>query len=359
MKHLLPLAVLLVLSPLAQAEDHYELTDFSKIPKVDAHVHLHGSAERIVKQAQADGFRLLTINVEYPDFPAIDEQRRHALALHRKHPDIVAFAATFSTDKFDSPGWAEGEIARLDDSFAQGAVGVKVWKNIGMALKDAKGSYVQIDDPRIKPLFDHLERDGRVVLGHQAEPLNCWLPLEQMTVRGDKEYFEEHPQYYMYKHPEMPSHEALLAARDHMLAQHPQLKFDAVHLASLEWDVAKVAAFLDAHLKARVDIAARISHLEHQAVGKREAVRAFFIRYQDRILYGTDIALQPKDDEAKVAAEFHDSWLADWRFLATSASLNSSEFDGAYRGLELPRAVIDKVYFGNANALFGAWKKVP
>jgi predicted TIM-barrel fold metal-dependent hydrolase len=224
-----------------------------------------------------------------------------------------------------------------------------------MSLRDAQGRYVQIDDPRIKPLFDRLEHDGRVVLGHQAEPLNCWLPLDRMTVRGDRDYFTEHPQYYMYRHPEMPSHEALLAARDHMLAEHPKLAFDSVHLASLEWDVDKIAEFLDRFPNASVDMAARISHLEHQSLKGRDGVRRFFLRYQDRIMYGTDIALLPADDEKAVAREFHDAWLADWRFLATSAEQHSTEFDGTYRGLGLPRDVVDKVYFANASRLFHAW----
>ena len=120
---------------------------------------------------------------------------------------------------------------------------MKIWKNIGMGLKDADGRYVMPDDHRLEPVIARLERDHIVLLGHQAEPLNCWLPFDKMTVRSDQDYFREHPQYYMYEHPEMPSHDTILAARDRMLNAHPALRFDAVHLASLEWDVDKVAIF--------------------------------------------------------------------------------------------------------------------
>ena len=156
------------------------------------------------------------------------------------------------------------------------------------------------DDPRLEPVIAQLERDHIVLLGHQAEPLNCWLPFEKMTVRSDREYFREHPQYYMYQHPEMPSHEVILAARDRMLRAHPALQFDAVHLASLEWDVDKVADFLDRFPNARVDIAARLVHLEYQAAQDPVKVRRFLMRYQDRILYGSDEAYGP--DEADPAA---------------------------------------------------------
>ena len=146
-------------------------------------------------------------------------------------------------------------MRQIDGAVAQGAVGVKIWKNIGMVLRNADGSYVMPDDPRLEPVITHLEQHQIVLLGHQAEPLNCWLAPDKMTVRSDRDYFREHPQYYMYRHPEMPSHEAILAARDRMLRAHPRLAFDAVHLASLEWDVDRVADFLDRFPEARVDVA--------------------------------------------------------------------------------------------------------
>jgi predicted TIM-barrel fold metal-dependent hydrolase len=212
-----------------------------------------------------------------------------------------------------------------------------------------------VDDPRLKPIFDRLERDNIVVLGHQAEPLNCWLPFEKMTIRSDRDYFREHPQYYMYRHPEVPSHEAQLAARDHMLIEHPALRFDSVHLASLEWDVTRIAHFLDRFPKANVDVAARMSHLEYQATRNREKVRQFLIRYQDRILYGTDVEVGP-DGAATAAAEAHKAWLEDWRFLNTADEMHSTEFQPAFRGLALPKTVVEKIYSGNARRMFkGAW----
>lgn len=352
---------------------HYSLEDFQRVDKIDAHLHIHGPAEQFMAQAISDGFRVLTINVDYPDFPPIDVQQRDAIALRTKYPGRVAFAATFSVADFQSPDWAATQLSHLDAAFAQGAVGVKVWKNIGMTLRDGdgnrneveaipksangatRGKYVMVDDPRLQPIFDRLEHDNIVVLGHQAEPLNCWLPFQKMTIRSDRDYFREHPQYYMYHHPEVPSHEAQLAARDHMLTQHPALRFDSVHLASLEWDVTRIAHFLDRFPEANVDVAARMSHLEYQATRNRKKVRQFLIRYQDRILYGTDIEVGP-DDAATVADEAHRAWVEDWRFLNTAEKMHSTEFERGFRGLALPKAVVDKIYAGNARKMYpGAW----
>jgi predicted TIM-barrel fold metal-dependent hydrolase len=212
------------------------------------------------------------------------------------------------------------------------------------------------DDPRLEPILAKLESERIVLLGHQAEPLNCWLPFDRMTVASDRDYFREHPQYYMYRHPEMPSHDAILAARDRLLKAHPLLRFDAVHLASLEWDVDKVSEFLDRFPNADVDLAARLVHLEYQAATNRAKVRRFLIRYQDRILYGSDEAYGPDDADPKAVEEVHEGWVADWQFLATAAALHSSDFAQSFAGVHLPRAVIDKIYRRNAESMFkGAW----
>jgi predicted TIM-barrel fold metal-dependent hydrolase len=337
---------------------HYGVADFDRVAKIDVHVHLHGDLPAFLAKARADNMRLLTINVDYADFPAIDEQQRTAIALVHDNPDLVAFAATFAVAGFEAPGWTEATLKRLDDAVAHGAVAVKVWKNIGMALRDAQGRAVMVDDARLAPVFDELARRGVVVMGHQGEPLNCWLAPEKMTVKGDRQYFAEHPQYYMADHPEWPSHEQQIAARDHLLEAHPALKFVGLHLASLEWDVDRIAAFLDRFPQATVDVAARLVHLQQQSIRHRDKVRRFLIRYQDRVLYGTDIARMPEATDAGFAAEADDAWRADWRFLNTADQMRSDDLDAPFRGLALPRAVVDKIYRGNALRVFpGAWQR--
>jgi predicted TIM-barrel fold metal-dependent hydrolase len=338
----------------------YAVSDFQRVEKIDAHVHIHGAADRFMAQAIRDNFRILTINVDYPDFPTIPEQEHAAVSLQHRYPGRVAFAAAFSVQNFGAPEWTAGALQQIESALKEGAVGVKIWKNIGMALKDADGRYVMPDDPRLEPVIARLERDRIVLLGHQAEPLNCWLPFNQMTVRSDRDYFREHPQYYMYEHPEMPSHDTILSARDRMLMAHPELRFDAVHLASLEWDVDNVASFLDRFPNANVDLAARLAHLEFQATKNPSKVRHFLMRYQDRILYGSDDSYGPQDFDARALSDVHSGWVEDWRFLATSDRLRSSDFAKSFRGLHLPREVIDKIYRRNAQSMFtGAWISPP
>jgi predicted TIM-barrel fold metal-dependent hydrolase len=340
----------------AAAEQYYGADDFGRVDKIDAHVHVHGAATRFMAQALADRMRILTINVDYGDFPPLVDQQAAAIALRHGYPGRAAFVASFPAGELLAEDWPARALRDLDAAVAAGAVGVKVWKNIGMELRDADGRYVMPDDPRLEPLLDWIERKGLVLLGHQAEPLNCWLPMEQMTVRSDREYFTEHPQYYMHDHPELPGHDQILAARDRMLVRHPQMKFDAMHLASLEWDVDRIAAFLDKFPNASADLAARLVHLEYQAARDPARVRAFLVRYQDRLLYASDDSYGPADDDAAALAAVHAGWLSDWRFLATDLPMTTTEFKQPFHGLHLPRAVIDKLYGGNARRLFpGAW----
>jgi hypothetical protein len=348
-------AVALAADPLPYAE-----SDFARIDKIDAHVHVHGTLPVFMARAAADGFRVLTINVNYADFPPLPKQFDDALALQRAYPDRVAFAASFDAAGSEQGDWLARTERQLTDALGQGAVAVKVWKDIGMQQRDADGRAVMIDDARFTPLFRLLEQRHVTLLGHQGEPRNAWLPLQEMTIRADREYFAAHPQYHMVSHPEWPSYEQQLAARDRMLDRHPNLQFVGVHLASLEWDVGRVAGFLQRYPNASVDLAARLVHLELQASQDRDKVRRFFIAFQDRILYGSDLQLARDQSDAALAEAAHEAWLADWRFLSGDALLHSTEFDAPFRGLALPRSVIDKIYRDNARRLFpGAWRSAP
>jgi predicted TIM-barrel fold metal-dependent hydrolase len=141
-----------------------------------------------------------------------------------------------------------------------------------------------------------------------------------------------------------------------MLMAHPDLRFDAVHLASLEWDVDKIAEFLDRFPNANVDMAARLVHLEYQAASHPDKVREFLIRYQSRILYGSDDAYGPGDSDPRAVEEIHADWLADWQFLATADRMHSADFKAEFRGVHLPREVVEKIYWRNAQSMFaGAW----
>jgi predicted TIM-barrel fold metal-dependent hydrolase len=337
----------------AKESEHYSMEDFSKVEKIDAHVHANDKDRSFLDQAQTDNFKLLSINVDYPDFPAIALQRDVALHLQGLNSQHFAFAATFSMDSWHTADWQGNVIEDIDLAVRQGAKAVKVWKNIGMTYKNSQDELVMIDDHSFDPIFAHMQSKGLPLIGHQGEPKNCWLPLVKMTVNNDRHYFAAHPEYHMFLHPEFPSYEEQMAARNRMLAKNTQLPFMGAHMASLEWSVDELAKFFENNPKAVADIAARSGQIQYQSQQDRDKVREFFIKYQDRILYATDLTHNPGREPDEFKQEVHNKWRQDWKYLNTSESLQVPEVDGEITGLALPKVVVNKIYRLNAQRFFG------
>jgi predicted TIM-barrel fold metal-dependent hydrolase len=347
----------------ARAEQPYAASDFARLPKVDAHVHVNTDTGEFLSIAAKDGFELLSINVDYPDFPPMDRQAAIAHKLTAADPRHFHFVTTFSMKGFGNADWTANTIRHIDAEIQRGALGVKVWKNIGMVEKNAQGRLIMLDDSGFDGVMNHLEQRGIPLIAHQGEPKNCWLPLDQMTTENDRSYFREHPEYYMYLHPEQPRYEDLMAARDRFVAKHPKLKFEGAHMASLEWSVDELAKFLDAYPNATVDLAARMTQVQYQSNADYGKVRRFFLKYQDRILYGSDLtedapsaaqrAQNPPTNAAHFSAEADGFWRSDWIYLATAVRQRIDAIKADAKGLALPKPVIDKIYYSNARRVFG------
>ena len=351
----LSICISLFISFLAMAcsSDYNSEKDFKGLKKFDAHFHFNSTRDAAVKQAEADGFKLLTINVNTGDCNDVKTQFSQAVFQKENHPGRVFIAATFCMDGFGTPDWLSVTEKWLDSCFQKGAIAVKVWKNIGMSYRDQTGKLVMIDDPRFDPLFDWLTAKKIPVVGHLGEPKNCWLPLSEMTTLNDSSYYAQHPQYHMYLHPELPSYEDQIAARDHMLSKHPDLIFIGCHLASLEWSVDRLATFFDKYPNAAVDMAERMSPLFYQTRTQREKVRNFFIKYQDRILYGTDMSDDGKEDPIALVQKMHETRMIDWKYFTTDENMTSELIHGGFQGVKLPRQVVDKIYWGNGVKWYG------
>jgi predicted TIM-barrel fold metal-dependent hydrolase len=147
----------------------------------------------------------------------------------------------------------------------------------------------------------------------------------------------------MYGKPGKPSKQTILAARDRMLAAHPKLRVVGAHLGSMEEDVDEIAKRLDRYQNLAVDTAARVTHL---AIQPREKVRAFLIKYQDRVLYATDDVWIPGDNVPERAKQWESDLQRDWKYFATTDEV---EYMGRrIKGLGLPEPVLRKLYRENA-----------
>ena len=137
--------------------EYYSIEDFSKVEKIDAHVHVNTIQRGLLEQAAEDHIIFISINVDAYEDP-IEKQQEYAIVQHDHFPDRFYYLTTFRVKGFEEPGW-EGEVlSYLKRSFTNGAVGVKVWKNIGMDEKTRDGRYLMLDDPVFDNIFSFLRK---------------------------------------------------------------------------------------------------------------------------------------------------------------------------------------------------------
>ena len=332
-----------------KGSEFYTVDDYKKVKKIDAHVHILTTDPSFINQSREDNFRLLTISTDAPSIRPFEEQREIAIQHLKNFRDSsFAYTATFSVKNWNDSNWENQVINYLEDCFSKGAIAVKIWKNVGMDLRDKDGKLVMVDNPRFDTILNFLTKKHIPLVGHFGEPKNCWEPLDKMTVNDYKHYYKANPQYHMYLHPGITTYEDQIIARDHMLEKHPELKFIGAHLASLEWSLEELAKRFDQFPNMSADMAERVSHFKLEAMTDWEKTRNFFIKYQDRILYGTDIIVEDKTNPAELKKQSFDTRMDHWKFFTTDEIQRSPSIEGEYKGLKLPREVIDKIYFKNA-----------
>lgn len=332
--------------------EYYSIEDFKKVEKIDAHVHINTLKEDIFRQAQEDNVTFISINVDAFEDDTIEEQQKYAIALQKKHPGRFFYLTTFRVKGFEEAGWEDSVITYLKQSFANGALGVKVWKNIGMDERTSEGKLIDIDDPVFDNILSFVKDQNMPLTGHLGEPRSCWLPLEEMVVLGDLEYFSKNPKYHMYLHPDQPPYEHHIETRDHMLEKNPGMVFVGAHLGSLEWSVDELAKRLDTYPDMSFDVAERICYFQYQSVENWQKVYDFIIKYQDRIIYGTDVIVSEEDDPEETKNRAHEIWIHDWKYFNTDQEMTSPSIKYKFKGLKLPKSVVDKIYWKNARRIY-------
>lgn len=319
---------------------------------IDAHCHLNTRSKAKMKLALERGAAFVSINTDIPFFDSLAQQEAVVLDLKRDYPDQVRYIGSFESAGFGSGIWVTKALDQIKRTLDKGAVAIKIWKNFGMEIQDSSGRFIMVDDERLDPIFDYLAAQGVPLLGHIGEPRNCWLPLEEMTVDSDRAYFSAHPEYHMYKLPAFPSYQDQLDARDNMLAKHPNLIFVGAHLGSMEWSLEEVGKRLEKFPNFHTDLAERICHVQRQGMYDRDQVRQFFIKYQDRIIYGSDVIDDGVSTDIHYADRFQELWDFHLSYFGTDQKMSAPEFEGEFEGLELPDEVIRKIFVENAKSMY-------
>ena len=328
----------------AASDDGLALKSFAALHPIDAHVHVFKTDPAFQALIERLNLKLLNILVMDDTLPYRKELKAQvddARALVRSSHGHIALCTTFDPYKFNSPLFTADAIRQIDQDFADGAVAVKIWKNIGMEIKERTGKFIQADNAKFDPIYKDIAARGKTLLAHQAEPNVAWGPPDSSDPSWS--YYQENPQWYVGNTASFPSKRTILDARDRVLANNPGLRIVGVHLGSMEGDLDNIARHLDKYPNFAIDTAARMEYL---MMMPPEKVRAFLIKYQDRIIYGTDLDSLATADDSEVLTDWQSTYVRDWRFLATNDTIAVA--GRQVRGLNLPKPVLLKLLHSNA-----------
>lgn len=261
------------------------------------------------------------------------------------YPGRFMVSTQIDWSKIDDPNFSQLMVKQIDDSVARGARGLKILKELGLGVKDKSGKLVPLDDPRLDPVWNECGRLGIPVLIHVADPEAFFHPIDATNERYEE--LIEHPDWSFYG-PQFPSMEELMKQRDHMFAKHPGTKFVALHFGSWPENLDFVEQTLVKFPNVMIEFGARQGELGRQP----RRTRALFMKFPDRIMFGTDEG----SDEKMYQSYF--------RWLETDDEyFPYNQYPGQGRwmisGMGLPDDVLEKVYHLNAERLFAEFKGTP
>ena len=322
--------------PALVVEEHR--VERARFPAVDVHNHLGWwDPER------ADELVALMDEVGLATIVSLDGGRKplqeHLDAYPRKYPGRFVVFTRLPWEGSEDRGFPARAAEQLRRDVEVGARGLKVSKRLGLGARNPEGELYRADDDRLGPIWETCAELAVPVLIHVADPVAFFRPLDGRNERWEE--LQAHPGWHFFR-SEFPSFEELMEQQERLVAAHPRTTFISAHVGSYAENLGWIARMFDKYPNYFVDISARIAELGRQPYSARK----WFVKYQDRILFGTD---------GRPSAE---NYRIHWRFLETADeyfNYTPAEPPGQGRwriyGLHLPEEVLRKVYHDNAARL--------
>jgi predicted TIM-barrel fold metal-dependent hydrolase len=312
------------------ADEH--LVPKAKFPVVDIHSHVRigpENIEQMIKEMDALNLRVM-VNLTAGTGPGL--KQAVATIRNSKYQDRFRVFANVDWDGAGAPGWAAAAVSGLEEAVENGAIGLKITKGLGLGARKADGSRLKVDDPDLDPVWQACARLNIPVLIHVADPAQFFAPVDfhnerwlELAIFPGREYPQDRN----------PSFEELMGERDRMFARNPKTRYINAHFGWHGNDLGRAARHLDAYPNVVFEVGAVLYEFGRQP----RAARDFFIKYQDRILFGKD-AYAPSE------------YPYYWRVFETD-----DEYFDYYRdyhafwklyGMKLPDDVLRKLYYRNA-----------
>jgi len=334
----------------AKAEVDLKLSDFEprsglhlpehavttpRFPVIDYHNHLDAqNPSKVLKIMDACGVeRVVNITMKTGDAALEMIRRFHSAS------DRFSTIGWMDWSGVEKPDFAQRSVERLEQLVEHGACGLKFWKDLGLSVRDASGELLRVDDERLAPIFDKATELGIPVMFHTADPDAFFRPIDKYNERYEE--LAAHPDWGFYG--SHYSKQQLLEQRDRVFARHPKTTFVGAHLAESGENLAYVSEMLEKYPNVSIDISARTPELGRQPY----TARAFFLRFADRIVFGTD--LLPEISMYRLYYRFLET--ADEYFEYPTHASRQGRWN--IYGLYLPDDVLLKIYRENALRLLG------
>lgn len=307
----------------------------AKFPFVDIHSHQRNMTKERLKElvSAMDAMNeAVMVNLSGGSGTLLQEKID---AINANYPNRFVVFANVDFDGVGTPGWGERAAAQLEEDIRYGAKGLKIFKSLGLRYTDVNGDRLAIDDARLDPIWAKCAEMGVPVLIHAADPKSFWDPMDAKNERWLE--LKTHPGRKRTDTDPAPW-EQIIKEQHHVFKRHPNTTFINAHMGWFANDLETLGRLLDEMPNMYVGIAAVIAELGRQP----QQARKFFIKYQDRVLFGKDSwkpeefptyfrVLESNDEYFPYYKKYHAFW--------------------AMYGLDLPDAVLQKLYNGNARKL--------
>jgi hypothetical protein len=314
-----------------------ELKEFIALEPIDAHTHIYrndAAFSAMLQRLHLHVLDVLVVDVKddatHRTFEPLKQAAWQFVSSNAHH---AALSTSFDPFTWNEPGFPNSVVASINQDFAHGAVAVTTWTNLGMQLKDASGRPAMPDDPRLEAIYKDIARQHKTLMAHITTADEAWTPDSAASnfAAANSSSNSEQP---------VP---AILQARDRILQQNPNLRVVGAHFGALKEGLDQSARRLQQYPDFAVDTSGRLDYL---MTLPREQVLAFILKFQDRILYGSDMGFRKADVPEAVVTSWQTRYALDWRYLSSD---DTFEYKGhQVRGLHLPQPVLRKLFHDNA-----------
>lgn len=309
-------------------------THFGRLLLGDDYDKLYDTAEVVEGLKKRGVRRIVNLDGEYGVYLSKMLQKTKGFE------DFILTFGTLDLSGFEDKGFEKYVRQTLAESKEMGIKGLKFWKTLGLVLKDSRGNYIRPDDERLQVIWQTAAELKLPVLIHIADPIAFFKPVDRFNERFEE--LNEHPDW-SFCAPGLYSFYELMEMLGNLLRNNPKTTFIGAHVASCSENLEFVSKYLDEFPNLNVDITMRISELGRQPYTSRK----FFVKYQDRILFGTDST--PLD---------YDNYDSYYRFLETydeyfSYVKKPIPDQGRWNiyGIGLEPEILEKVYYKNAERI--------